>query len=166
MYFWQPVRRAFAEEVTAALHAVHACTGEAFGDTMHPDCAGWLQYYRPFAEAVLEQAEAMHAAGRLPGKVMAAMRAAWARFDDIFCEEVTKPCLIHGDLNIANILVGKGVTFEVGTLKVHVVEPSEPVALSGTRMNIAPVSNSRSAPQTQRFFTCRFTSRRRLLQNR
>lgn len=105
-------RRAFAEEVTAALHAVHACTGEAFGDTMHPDCGSWLQYYRPFAEAVWEQAEAMHAAGSLPGKVIAAMRAAMARFDDIFCEEVTKPCLIHGDLNIGNIMVGKGGRIE------------------------------------------------------
>ena len=32
-------RRAFAEEVTAALHAVHACTGEAFGDTITPTAA-------------------------------------------------------------------------------------------------------------------------------
>lgn len=37
----------------------------------------------------------------------------------------------YGDV-ADNILVGKGVTFEIGTLKVHVVEPSEPVALSGT----------------------------------
>ena len=105
-------RRAFAEEVTAALHAVHACTSETFGDTMQPDCDSWLQYYRPFAEAVWEQAEAMHAAGSLPDKVIAAMRAAMARFDDIFCEEVTKPCLIHGDLNIGNIMVGRGGKIE------------------------------------------------------
>lgn len=31
-----------------------------------------------------------------------------AKFDVIFSEKVTDACLIHGDLNIANIMVGKG----------------------------------------------------------
>lgn len=36
------------------------------------------------------------------------MRAAWDKFDNIFCEEVSEACLIHGDLNVANIMVDKG----------------------------------------------------------
>ncbi len=109
MLLWGEKKRlAFAEEVTAALHAVHACTSEKFGDTMHPDCGTWLQYYRPFAERVLEKAEDMYAAEKLSEKVIAAMRAAWSKFDVIFSEPVKEACLIHGDLNVANIMVGRG----------------------------------------------------------
>ena len=36
------------------------------------------------------------------------MRAAWDKFDMIFSEEVKEACLIHGDLNVGNIMVGKG----------------------------------------------------------
>ncbi len=35
------------------------------------------------------------------------MRAAWDKFDIIFSEEVTDACLIHGDMNIANIMIDK-----------------------------------------------------------
>ena len=109
MLLWGEKKRlAFAEEVTAALHAVHACTSEKFGDTMHPDCDAWLHYYRPFAERVLEKAEDMYAAEKLSEKVIAAMRAAWSKFDVIFSEPVKEACLIHGDLNVANIMVGRG----------------------------------------------------------
>lgn len=36
------------------------------------------------------------------------MRAAWKKFDVIFSEKVKTACLIHGDLNVGNIMVGKG----------------------------------------------------------
>ena len=101
-------RLAFADRVTEAIHAVHSCTNDKFGDTMHPDCDGWLDYYKPFAEAVLKEAEVCYAAGRLKEEIILAMRAAWAKFDVIFSEEVKEACLIHGDLNIANIMVGRG----------------------------------------------------------
>lgn len=101
-------RLAFAEEVTAALHAVHACTSKTFGDTIRPACDSWLQYYRPFAEQVLEKAEDMYVGEKISGKIVAAMRAAWSKFDVIFSEPVREACLIHGDLNVANIMVGRG----------------------------------------------------------
>lgn len=101
-------RLAFAEEVTAALHAVHGCRHEKFGDTMRPDCDTWLQYYRPFAEQVLEKAEDLYVEEKISGKIVGAMRAAWKKFDVIFSEPVKEACLIHGDLNIANIMVGRG----------------------------------------------------------
>ena len=101
-------RREFADEVTTALHAVHACKNDKFGDTLHADCDSWLAYYRPFAADVLQKAEAYFAAGKLDEKVMLAMRAAWEKFDVIFSEEVGEACLIHGDLNVGNIMVGKG----------------------------------------------------------
>ena len=101
-------RKRFADTVTTALHAIHACKNDKFGDTMNADCDGWLDFYRPFAEEVLEKAEAYFAAGKLKEKVILAMRAAWEKFDVIFSEEVREACLIHGDLNVGNIMVGKG----------------------------------------------------------
>lgn len=53
-------------------------------------------------------AEEYFARGRLSGKVIEAMRAAWAKFDVIFSEEPERACLIHGDLNVGNIMVGRG----------------------------------------------------------
>lgn len=101
-------RRAFAEEVTAALHSVHTCTNERFGDTLCPNGAAWTDVYAPFAEDVLRAAEGYAAQKQLDAGVLETMRAAMRRFDTIFRERVEKACLIHGDLNIANIMVGKG----------------------------------------------------------
>ena len=75
---------------------------------MNADCEGWLDHYRPFAEEVLKKAEEYFAAGKLQESVILAMRAAWEKFDVIFSEEVKDACLIHGDLNVGNIMVGKG----------------------------------------------------------
>lgn len=99
-------RKKFADEVTAALHQVHCCQNEKFGDTLSPDCREWLDYYRPFATAVLEKAEEMYRENTLSEKIITAMRVAWEKFDVIFSEKVTNASLIHGDLNVANIMVG------------------------------------------------------------
>ena len=101
-------RKQFADKVTAALHVIHTCKNDKFGDTMNADCNTWLDYYRPFAEEVLKAAEEYFAAGKLKEAVILAMRAAWEKFDVIFSEEVRDACLIHGDLNVGNIMVGKG----------------------------------------------------------
>ncbi len=100
-------RRQFADEVTAALHSIHSHTSEKFGDTMCPTCGGWLDFYKPYAEQILLKAEEMFSQGELPEKVIKAMRAAWDKFDIIFSEEVTDACLIHGDMNIGNIMIDK-----------------------------------------------------------
>lgn len=101
-------RKEFADKVTTALHAIHSCKNNKFGDTMNADCDSWLDYYRPFAAEVLRKAEEYFAAGKLEEKIIFAMRAAWKKFDIIFSEEVKDACLIHGDLNVGNIMVGKG----------------------------------------------------------
>lgn len=100
-------RKKFADDVTSALHAIHGCKSEKFGDTLSPDCADWIDYYKPFAAAVLEKAEESYRAHKLSAKIIAVMRAAWEKFDLFFSEKVTEACLIHGDLNVANIMVGK-----------------------------------------------------------
>lgn len=109
MLFWSKERRLrFAETVTEALHAVHTCQSPSFGDTMCPDKPSWLAFYRPFAEDVLRAAEKSHAAGKLRTDIIRTMRAAWEKFDIIFSEEVKTASLIHGDLNVGNIMVKRG----------------------------------------------------------
>lgn len=70
-------RKEFADKVTTALHAIHSCKNNKFGDTMNADCDSWLDYYRPFAAEVLRKAEEYFAAGKLEEKIIFAMRAAW-----------------------------------------------------------------------------------------
>ena len=101
-------RLAFADEVTTALHSIHEHTNSKFGITMHPEYDSWLDFYRPFAEDVYLKARKLNAEGFLPDDVLSAMRAAWEKFDVIFSELPDRACLVHGDLNIANIMVGKG----------------------------------------------------------
>lgn len=101
----------FADKVTTALHEIHSHKSEKFGDTLCPDCDSWLDYYKPFAQAVLDKAEEMRSLNVLSEKIITTMRNAWGKFDVIFSEEVREACLIHGDLNLANIMVGKN--FEI-----------------------------------------------------
>lgn len=97
----------FADKVTEALHSIHECKNQFFGDTLNPDCKDWLDCYKPFAEEVFAKAEELYALNKLPRKIIVAMREAWSKFDIIFSEKVRDACLIHGDLNIANIMVDK-----------------------------------------------------------
>ncbi|MDE7078754.1 MAG: aminoglycoside phosphotransferase family protein [Clostridia bacterium] len=97
----------FADKVTSAIHSLHECKNNKFGDTMNPDCEDWIDCYKPFAKSILDKAEEMFAQNSLLEKIIVAMRKAWDKFDVIFSEKVTEACLIHGDLNTANIMVDK-----------------------------------------------------------
>lgn len=99
----------FADEVTSALHGIHKCTADKFGDTMDPKYTTWTDCYEPFARGVLKKAEELASSGQLSQDIVEAMRRAWEKFGDIFSEPVGEACLIHGDLNVGNIMVGKGL---------------------------------------------------------
>ena len=104
-------RLAFADEVTEALHEIHKFTNPKFGDTLNPHSDTWTEYYRPFAEAVLQHAEEAEKRRELRGEIVCTLRRAMDKFDFIFSEPVTEASLIHGDLNVANIMVdGKKIT--------------------------------------------------------
>ena len=101
-------RMSFADEVTSALHAIHTCTNGKFGDTMAPDSSSWTELYKPFALDILKKTDKAVENGELSAEILRAAQAAWEKFDDIFCEEPARACLIHGDLNTANIMVQNG----------------------------------------------------------
>lgn len=101
-------RLQFANDVAIALHQIHEVKNDKFGSILCPTYNTWLEYYREFALAVLEKARELHSKNELSNKIMLAMEKAWAKFDIIFSEQAINACLIHGDLNIANIFIDKG----------------------------------------------------------
>ena len=97
-------RRAIGEKIVDALHEIHGVKNAKFGDTLNPDCDTWLDYYKPFAKQVLDKAVEFEKKGELSKEIIDTMKTAWQKFDIIFEEKVEDACLIHGDLNIMNIL--------------------------------------------------------------
>lgn len=98
-------RLEFADKVADALHTIHQCTNDKFGDTLSADCSTWIEYYKPFAGSVLDCAEKLYDNREISKRLILTMREAWTKFDEIFAEPIETACLIHGDLNIANIMV-------------------------------------------------------------
>lgn len=99
------VKQAFADEVTTALHTIHTFTADKYGDTMSPKYDDWQGFYRPFAESIFAAARQDRIFSR---EIIDAMKRAMDVYDIIFSEKASAPCLIHGDLNVANIMYSKG----------------------------------------------------------
>lgn len=97
----------FADAVTTAVRRWHTQTNEKFGLIGNTVYDSWLDYYRPFALDVLEEARRMNKAGMLEGYAIKAMERGMQNFDVIFEESVERACLIHGDLNVMNIMSDK-----------------------------------------------------------
>lgn len=97
----------FADEVTTAVHRWHTQTNDKFGLIGDAVYDNWLDFYRPFALEVLEEARRMKKAGTLEGYALRAMERGMKSFDAIFEEPVEHACLIHGDLNVMNIMSDK-----------------------------------------------------------
>ena len=102
-------KSAFADAVTSAARHWHDQTNDKFGLIGNAVYDTWLDFYRPFAEEILKEARRMAAAGRLGKRALADMERGWAKFDVIFSEPVEKACLIHGDLNVMNIMADRAL---------------------------------------------------------
>lgn len=98
---------AFADAVTSAARHWHEQTGDKFGPIGNAVSDTWFDFYKPFAEEILVEARRMASEGRLEKQALSAMERGWAQFDVIFSEPVEKACLIHGDLNVMNIMADK-----------------------------------------------------------
>lgn len=107
-------KRAFADKLTEEMNSIHSCTAEKFGDIENPTFDNWQDYYKPFALDILKKAEEMNKNGKLEGFIFNTMKKAYSMYDEIFSEKVTTPSLIHGDLNVMNIMVKK--PFEISAI--------------------------------------------------
>lgn len=112
-------RLEFADKVTDAMHCWHSKTNDKFGLTGNAVYSSWLDYYRPFAKDILETARKLTAEKKLDVRTMNAMEKAWEHFDYIFSEPIEKASLIHGDLNVMNIMSDRQLS------NISVIDPLE-----------------------------------------
>lgn len=98
-------RENFACELVDSMLAIHEVKSEKFGDIRNPQFESWMDFYKPFAAGIYAKAEKLYGSGKLPGYVMRSMKNAWEQFDEIFSQTVKEAVLIHGDLNVMNVMV-------------------------------------------------------------
>lgn len=109
LLYSKSAKLAFADKVTDALHGIHECRCDKFGDTMNPQFSSWLESYEPFMDDVYLAAKQLSEDGQLSPEIVSTMSRARDKFQNIFSQPVYDACLIHGDLNVGNIMVGKGL---------------------------------------------------------
>ena len=102
-------RKEFADKITSAMRVWHETENDKFGLVGNAVYDSWLDYYKPFAENILLTARELHKNGRLKARVLKTMESAWNAFDEIFSEPIEKAGLIHGDLNVMNIMADKNL---------------------------------------------------------
>lgn len=100
-------KQRFADAVCDALIGLHSHTSPKFGDATNPQYDTWQEFYFPYAQRILQGAEKLYEAGRLKKDIYDTAKALWEKYDDIFGDEVKEACLIHGDINVMNIMTKK-----------------------------------------------------------
>lgn len=100
-------KKRFADEITTIIHHWHEQTNDKFGLISNAVYDEWLDFYQPFAADILDCARELTSSGKLEKKVLATMERAWDAFDDIFSDKVEPASLIHGDMNVMNIMSDK-----------------------------------------------------------
>lgn len=100
-------KRRFANEVVTALLKIHSVTSDKFGYIDNSNFDTWLDFYRPYAADIYEKAQNAEKEGKFDAYILKTMTAAYKKFDVIFSEDVTEASLIHGDLNVMNVMVDR-----------------------------------------------------------
>lgn len=94
----------FAEDVVNGLSQIHSVTAEKFGELDNPQYSSWCDYFcAEKQEPWLEGLKKLCEQGKFSRKKLELLQRATVIFNEI-CEEPEKPSLIHGDLNIMNIM--------------------------------------------------------------
>lgn len=102
-------KREFADKVTSAMYVWHSKTNDNFGPIQNPIYDSWLDYYKPLAFDILQTARSMVNNGKLEPYFLDVMELAWDNFDYIFSEKIECASLIHGDLNVMNIMADENL---------------------------------------------------------
>ncbi|MFR5876490.1 MAG: fructosamine kinase family protein [Eubacterium sp.] len=102
-------KREFADQVTDALIDIHKIHGDKFGNIDNTHYDNWIDYYKNFAEDVYLKAVDKNKIKEFDRYVLKAMTKAISFFDEIFCDDISEPVLIHGDLNVMNIMVDRSL---------------------------------------------------------
>ena len=97
-------KQRFADDIADTLAHWHSITNDKFGTLDNPEYDNWLDFYKPFAEDILNTAVKMYKDGKINKKTINTMLVVWNNFDYIFSEPIEHASLIHGDLNVMNVM--------------------------------------------------------------
>lgn len=104
LFLTKRTKQKFANNIVDALAHWHSITYEKFGSIDNPEFDSWLDFYKPYAKDILDTALKMHTDGKINDKTIKVMQTAWKNFDYIFSEPIEHASLIHGDLNVMNVM--------------------------------------------------------------
>ena len=102
-------RQEFADIVVDAQISIHSIKSNKFGPIENPIYDTWMDFYKPFAQKIYNDAIEKNKEGKFDKYILDTMHEAWKEFDSIFTDEVSEASLIHGDLNVMNIMVNKNL---------------------------------------------------------
>lgn len=96
-------KKNFANKIVDTMAVWHSKTNDKFGLLESAECDTWIDYYKPFAYDILQSARE----NNMDKSILQIMEEAFKHFDYIFSEPIKEAVLIHGDLNVANIMADK-----------------------------------------------------------
>lgn len=97
----------FASSIVDILLDMHKNTSNMFGPIENPTFTNWLDYYKPWVDDIYKTTQKLTGDKILKPYIFETMQRAYKRFDEIFIDPVKEGSLIHGDLNLLNIMVDK-----------------------------------------------------------
>lgn len=103
----QEERTRLADEIAENIIKLQAVKGEKYGDLLSPSYDSWNEYYKPFAESVVNEAGVLQKEGYITKDILLFLQKAYDLYDEIFDEPVSKPTIIHGDYWAGNLIVNK-----------------------------------------------------------
>ncbi len=93
------------ESIVDNLIAIHQATGDKFGPYDNAEYDTWNEYYKGFADEILEFSRMKHSENQLDSYVLEAVEKSYGNFNKIFGEENFRPTLIHGDYWMPNFII-------------------------------------------------------------
>lgn len=97
-------KQKFADDVVSGMLELHSVTNDKFGDLSSPVYDSWYEYYKNEKQIPwLKGLEKLSDNGRFSRKKLNMLKEASEIFNSV-CPKDSTPVLIHGDLNIMNIM--------------------------------------------------------------
>lgn len=96
-------RMKLADSLIGALIALHETPVEGFGEIGRETFSNWNDCYRARLDGIRAALEKQERT--IPGELRAQIEETYRSFDRVLCEPVERPALIHGDLNLWNVMV-------------------------------------------------------------
>lgn len=101
------------EQIARAAATIHSLQGTGFGSVCNEtDLRGgtydsWTDFYAPLAMKMSDNIACAHSEGLLSRRTVQLAEYAAANIAKFTAGSIIRPCLIHGDLNVENIMIDK-----------------------------------------------------------